>query len=37
MADEGDQIPVEAVEQQSTAGKWILVVLAVIVVAVAVY
>jgi len=37
MADEGDQIPVEAVEQQSTAGKWILVALAVVVVAVAVY
>jgi multidrug efflux pump subunit AcrA (membrane-fusion protein) len=37
MADEGDQIPVEPVEQQSTAGKWILVVLAVIVVAAAVY
>jgi hypothetical protein len=37
MPEEGEQIHLEHVEQQSTAGKWILVVLAIIFVAAAVY
>ena len=40
MADEGEQIPVEHIEpmeQQSTAGKWILLFLAILVVALAVF
>ncbi len=37
MSDEGEQIHVEHLEQQSTAGKWILVVLAIVFVAASVY
>jgi chromosome segregation ATPase len=37
MVEEGEQIPVEHVEQQSTAGKWILLFLSIIFVAAAVY
>ena len=37
MPDEGEEIPVQHVEPQSTAGKWILVVVAILFVAAAVY
>ena len=37
MPEEGEQIPVEHLEQQSTAGKWILLFLAIIFVAASVY
>jgi hypothetical protein len=37
MADEGEQIHVEHMEQQSNAGKWILVVVAILFVAASVY
>ena len=37
MPDEGEEIPVQHVEPQSTAGKWILLVVAILFVAAAVY
>ena len=37
MPDEGEEIPVQHVEAQSTAGKWILLVVAILFVAAAVY
>ena len=37
MPDDGEEIPVQHVEPQSTAGKWILLVVAILFVAVAVY